>query len=86
MLSIQPIEVKSALFCRYVTNNSPLYKIGPLKMEVLSLVPYIVTFDDLVYDNEAKLIMNTSAEYLHSSSTKKHNGFSISNGLRKSST
>ena len=55
-------------------------------MEVLSLDPYIVTFDDLVYDNEAKLIMNTSAEYLHSSSTKKHNGFSISNGLRKSST
>lgn len=44
------------LRCRYVTNDSPFLKIGPVKVEEHSLNPYIVVYHDLIYDEEIEYI------------------------------
>ncbi|XP_037950136.1 prolyl 4-hydroxylase subunit alpha-1 [Teleopsis dalmanni] len=44
------------LRCRYVTNNVPFLKIGPLKLEEAFLAPYIVIYHDAIFDNEIELV------------------------------
>lgn len=54
---IQPsTEELAELRCKYVTNKSPFLKIAPLKLEEVSLDPYIVVYHDVIYDAEIELI------------------------------
>ncbi|XP_042858579.1 prolyl 4-hydroxylase subunit alpha-3-like [Penaeus japonicus] len=83
---LRTIDTISRLYCRYVTNGSPYYKIGPLRMEVLSLDPYVVTLEDVVTPSEAADLVNVSAGYLMRSSTVRANGGSTETFVRTSST
>ncbi|XP_042869650.1 prolyl 4-hydroxylase subunit alpha-3-like [Penaeus japonicus] len=83
---LRPIAMTSRLYCRYVTNGSPLYKIGPLRMEVLSLDPYVVTLEDVLAPSEAADLVHASAGYLTRSSTVRPNGSSMEDFKRTSST
>ncbi|XP_042869646.1 prolyl 4-hydroxylase subunit alpha-3-like [Penaeus japonicus] len=83
---LRSIDTISRLYCRYVTNGSPLYKIGPLRMEVLSLDPYVVTLEDVVTPSEAADLVHASAGYLTRSSTVRPNGSSMEDFKRTSST
>ncbi|XP_016951383.1 prolyl 4-hydroxylase subunit alpha-2 [Drosophila biarmipes] len=44
------------LRCRYVTNNVPFLRLGPLKLEEAHMDPYIVVFHDAMYDGEMDVI------------------------------
>lgn len=46
--------------CRFVTNKSPFLKIAPLKLEEISLDPYIVLYHDVMYDAEIDVIKSMS--------------------------
>ncbi|XP_069997545.1 prolyl 4-hydroxylase subunit alpha-1 [Penaeus vannamei] len=83
---LRPVDVTSRLYCRYVTNGSPLYRIGPLRMEVQSLDPYVVTLEEVVTPSEAADLVDASARYLMRSSTIRANGGSAESFMRTSST
>ncbi|KAK4319702.1 hypothetical protein Pmani_009359 [Petrolisthes manimaculis] len=83
---IRPVNITSHLYCRYINNGSPLYLIGPLRMEVVSLVPYIVTLQGVVTSREAQDIKVTSAAFLEASSTVRFNGGKEISYQRTSST
>ncbi|XP_037778479.1 prolyl 4-hydroxylase subunit alpha-1-like [Penaeus monodon] len=83
---LRPVDITSRLYCRYVTNGSPLYKIGPLRMEVQSLDPYVVTLAEVVTPSEAADLVEASARYLMRSSTIRANGGSVESFMRTSST
>ncbi|KAH8363391.1 hypothetical protein KR084_009467 [Drosophila pseudotakahashii] len=44
------------LRCRYVTNNVPFLRLGPLKLEEAHMEPYIVIYHDAMYDSEIDII------------------------------
>ena len=44
---------QSYLNCTY-TAHHPFFLIGPLKLEVLSLSPYVCVYHDIINDNQAK--------------------------------
>lgn len=48
------------LYCRYVTNNNPFLKIGPLKLELYSIDPYLVMYHDVLYDSEIEQLKMVS--------------------------
>ncbi|ROT78142.1 Prolyl 4-hydroxylase subunit alpha-2 [Penaeus vannamei] len=83
---LRPVSTTSRLSCRYVTNGSPLYRIGPLRMEVLSLDPYVVTLEEVVTPSESADLVLASAGYLTRSSTVRANGSSAEDFKRTSST
>lgn len=82
----QPVNTTSQLYCRYVSNGSPVYLIGPLRLEVVSLVPYVVTIEGVVTAREAEDIKVTSAAFLEASSTVRFNGGKEISYQRTSST
>lgn len=45
-----------SLSCRYITNEVPFLKIGPLKLEEASKDPYIVIYHDAMYDSEIEIV------------------------------
>lgn len=54
---LRPEEsVIATLFCHYVDNGVPFLKIAPLKLEQLSIDPYIVIYHDVMYDSEIEKI------------------------------
>lgn len=46
------------LRCRYFTTNSAFLKIAPLKLEEISLDPYIVKYHQVLYEPEIELIIS----------------------------
>lgn len=44
------------LRCRYVTNDVPFLRIGPLKLEEAYLNPYIVIYHNVMFDKEIELV------------------------------
>ncbi|KAH8247641.1 hypothetical protein KR038_007567 [Drosophila bunnanda] len=54
-LKPSPTELRP-LRCRYVTNNVPFLRIGPMKLEEAHMDPYIVIYHDAMYDSEIELI------------------------------
>lgn len=50
----------SLLRCKYITNNIPFLKIGPIKIEEASLNPYIVTYHDVLYEPEINYLKSKS--------------------------
>ncbi|XP_064116840.1 prolyl 4-hydroxylase subunit alpha-1-like [Macrobrachium nipponense] len=83
---LRATNATSDLYCRYLSNGSPLYIIGPLKMEVHSLSPYIVTIEGVVTSSEAKAFKQTASVLLEKSSTFRYNGESEVSYQRTSST
>ncbi|KAK7065989.1 hypothetical protein SK128_015302 [Halocaridina rubra] len=83
---LRPLNMTAKLYCRYVSNSSPLYLIGPLRMEVHSLSPYVVTFEGVLTSSEARDIQNISAGFLEKSSTFRFNGQQEVTYQRTSST
>ncbi|XP_071543511.1 prolyl 4-hydroxylase subunit alpha-3-like isoform X2 [Panulirus ornatus] len=83
---IRTANITSRLYCRYVSNNSPLYVIGPLRMEVHSLRPYVVSVAGVVSRGEAREVREVATTYLDHSSTVKYNGDQEIGHLRTSST
>jgi prolyl 4-hydroxylase len=51
-----PENISSKLNCRYIHNNVPFLKIGPLKLEQIYLDPYIVVYHDVMYENEIEIV------------------------------
>ncbi|CAL4122111.1 unnamed protein product, partial [Meganyctiphanes norvegica] len=82
----RPVKIKSQLYCRYVNNGSPLFLIGPLKMEIHSLDPYVITIEDFLHPNERSKIINRASVNLETSSTFRGNGGSEVGVQRTSST
>ena len=54
---IRPAAITSALYCRYSRGHHPVYTIGPLKLEVISLRPYIVMIHDFILDSEIRQVI-----------------------------
>ena len=50
----------SYLKCRYNRKNSDYLKIAPLKEEVISVIPQISLFRDVLYDSEIKFLKEKS--------------------------
>lgn len=49
-------EQMATVSCKYVRNKSAFLKIGPLKLEEISLSPYIVIYHDAIYDAEIEVL------------------------------
>jgi len=58
---LRPIEVTSQLQCIYSKGNHPTYTIGPLKVEIVSLHPYVSLIHNFIFDSEAEEIKTTAA-------------------------
>ncbi|XP_065202612.1 prolyl 4-hydroxylase subunit alpha-1-like [Planococcus citri] len=54
----------SYLRCRYNHKNSYYLKIAPLKEEILSLIPHISLYRDVLYDSEIKFLKEKSKKRL----------------------
>lgn len=54
-VSPSPKEL-APLRCRYQSHNSKFLKIAPLKLEEISLSPFIVLYHDVIYDKEIDVI------------------------------
>lgn len=52
----QITKVTKKLQCRFVQGKSPFLKIAPLKLEEISLNPYIVIYHDILYDVEIQVL------------------------------
>lgn len=83
---LRPRNVTSHLYCRYLSNGSPMYLIGPLRMEVHSLSPYVVTIEGVVTSSQAHGIQEIASAFLEQSSTFRYNGQSEVSFQRTSST
>lgn len=55
----------SKLHCRFVTNNVNYFLIGPLKLEEISLEPFIVVYHNVLYDTEIEHLKSISRHTVH---------------------
>uniref|UniRef100_A0A6P4ERE2 Prolyl 4-hydroxylase subunit alpha-1-like n=1 Tax=Drosophila rhopaloa TaxID=1041015 RepID=A0A6P4ERE2_DRORH len=63
------MDKKLRLYCVYNSTASPFFRLAPLKVEILSVDPYIVIFHDIVSLKERKRIRKGSKHYLIPAST-----------------
>ena len=66
-VELRSVNVTSKLYCKYSTGYNPTYKIGPLKVEIVSLSPYIVIIHDFIHDAEIKDVIKTATPLLRRS-------------------
>merc|ERR1711962_153140 len=64
---LRPAELTSKLFCKYFSGYHPMYRIGPLKLEVVSLRPYIVLIHQFIHNSEIREIIGTATPRLRRS-------------------
>lgn len=57
---VQSLADQAKCRCRYVTNRSSFLKIAPLKLEEISLDPYIVVYRNVMSDTEINRIKTLS--------------------------
>lgn len=57
----------SKLHCRYVSNNIGYFMIGPLKLEEVSLDPFIVVYHNVLYDKEIEHLKTCSRRTVNES-------------------
>lgn len=68
---IEPTAKQAAsLKCRYISNNSPFLKIGPIKMEEIHLNPDIFIFHDALYEKEIKVLQHIAISRVINSKNK----------------
>lgn len=71
-------SAKQALLkCKYVTNRSAFLSIAPLKLEEVSLDPYLVIYHDVLYDSEIITILKISKPKVFESLVEKVLNLSI---------
>ena len=51
---LRPMNVTKNLYCKYESRNIPYYVYGPRKLEVVSLLPYIVIIYEFITHHEAE--------------------------------
>ena len=61
---LRPVSVTSQLFCKYEHNGRRAYLIGPQRVEVVSLRPYIALLHNFIHDDESKEMVKVSAPKL----------------------
>ena len=66
-VELRPQNVTSKLYCKYSTGYHPTYKIGPIKVEIVSLRPYIVVIHDFIHDSEINDVIKTATPRLRRS-------------------
>jgi len=64
---LRPIAVTSQLYCKYEHNNQKAYLIGPQRIEVVSLLPYIVVAHNFIHDVELKDMIKATVPLLRRS-------------------
>ncbi|XP_070493818.1 prolyl 4-hydroxylase subunit alpha-1-like [Chironomus tepperi] len=70
---LRPSEsVIKELTCRYVDNGVPFLKIAPLKLEQISLDPYIVIYHQVMYDSEIELIKQMAKPRFRRATVQNH--------------
>ncbi|XP_075148851.1 prolyl 4-hydroxylase subunit alpha-2-like [Haematobia irritans] len=63
----QTSKDKSKLYCQYTNKNVAYYLLGPLKMELLNLDPFVGLYYDVLHDKEIDEIIQTSKDSLERS-------------------
>jgi len=71
---LRPASVTSKLYCMYSKGGHHFYTIGPLKVEVVSLTPYIALIRGLMLPEEPHLITSMAGPSLRRSATVDYNG------------
>jgi len=73
---LRPVSVTSQLYCKYSKGAHATFTIGPLKVEIVSLRPYITIIHNFILDSEADEIVTRSTPDLRRSEMvgKKGNG------------
>merc|ERR1719228_3232344 len=57
---LRPVSVTSQLYCKYSKGSHATFTIGPLKVEIVSLRPYITVIHNFILDSEADEIIARS--------------------------
>ncbi|XP_017856623.1 PREDICTED: prolyl 4-hydroxylase subunit alpha-2 [Drosophila arizonae] len=58
------LPVSDSLRCRYNAEGSPFLRLAPLKLEQLSIDPYVALCHNAIHDNELEYIIEQSRPYL----------------------
>jgi len=66
---LRPASVTSKLYCKYSKGGHHFYTIGPLKVEIVSLTPYITLTRGLLLPEEPDLITSVAGPSLRRSGT-----------------
>ena len=64
---LRDVTVTSQLMCKYSKGNHPTYEFGPLKVEIVSLQPYIVVIHSFIYPSESDRIISKASTKLRRS-------------------
>merc|ERR1740137_359492 len=64
---LRPVSVTSQLYCKYSTGAHATFTIGPLKVEIVSLRPYITVIHNFILDSEAEEIITRGSPDLRRS-------------------
>ena len=64
---LRNVSVTSQLTCQYSHGNHPTFTIGPLKLEIVSLDPYIVVIHNFILESETEAIKTKAAPSLRRS-------------------
>ena len=71
---LRHVSVTSQLFCKFSKGNHPTYEMGPLKVEIISLRPYVVVIHNFILDTEAEEIKAKAEPSLRRSEMVGKNG------------
>ena len=66
-VEFRPANVTSKLYCRYSTGYHPMYIIGPLRLEIASIRPYIAVIHNFILDSEIQEVIRTATPRLRRS-------------------
>jgi len=64
---LRPVNVTSQLYCKYSKGNHHTFTIGPLKVEIVSLKPYITIIHNFITDSETNEIIKRASPQLRRS-------------------
>ncbi|KAH8363048.1 hypothetical protein KR084_004822 [Drosophila pseudotakahashii] len=63
-----PQELRN-LYCVFNHVTAPYLRLSPVKMEIISIDPFVVIFHDMISPKDSALIRSTSKKHLHPSAT-----------------
>lgn len=83
---LRPAAVTSKLYCLYSKGHHAMYTIGPLRVEIVSLRPYITVTHGLLLAGEPEALISRAADHLRRSEMvgKQVNGTGLTDDRRVS--
>lgn len=54
----RPLEILKKLKCKYISHHTPFSKLARLKLEEISLDPFVVVYHNVMYDSEIQILQN----------------------------